>query len=554
MGKERKSVFEKYVKERAEEERRERRNKLKVIKDGYQSLMDEANLTPKSSFSDFVARFAKDERFKAVEKQREREQFFQEFVGEMRKKEKEEKAKEKDKQRKDFLELLKDEKAGVDRNSRWTDVKQLIENDERFQAVDSSTRREDWFRDYVRELEREHKVKEREKEREMEKEKVKEKKDKKDRSRSRDRSRDDKKEKKRSRSRDRSRDRSRGRSRERSRRDKSRDKSRDKRSKSRDKSKERGSKEKESKKSKKEKKEKKNKKEKEKHHDDSEGEKEKEDKEDKEKEDKEKKENGEENGAEEGERNEEESEREKKAMEAIRKREEEVKGQLAGSLSERDKEREIHKHDEAVQHFNALLVDLIRTADLSWKDAKKVMRKDQRWDLVEALEREEKERLYDAHVDVLNKKKKASYHELLGECSEVTLTASWKDVKKAIKDDPRFEKFSSSDRRREREFLDYQREKVSAAKGELKALLMETKSITYKTKESLNAGDTSVKDIEEILSNDQRYLSLDFLGDERRELVMRYITDLSDRGAPPPPTASEPTRSGLSKSGGWAPV
>ena len=52
-------------------------------------------------------------------------------------------------------------------------------------------------------------------------------------------------------------------------------------------------------------------------------------------------------------------ERVKRAEEAIRKREEEVKQTLAGSLSERDKEREIHKHDEAVQHFNALLVDLV---------------------------------------------------------------------------------------------------------------------------------------------------------------------------------------------------
>ena len=88
----------------------------------------------------------------------------------------------------------------------------------------------------------------------------------------------------------------------------------------------------------------------------------------------------------------------------------------------------------------------IRTADLSWRDAKRVLRKDQRWDLVETLEREEKEKLYEAHVEILNKKKKASFRELLDECTEMTLTSSWKDVKKNIKNDPRFEKFSSSDR------------------------------------------------------------------------------------------------------------
>ena len=54
--------------------------------------------------------------------------------------------------------------------------------------------------------------------------------------------------------------------------------------------------------------------------------------------------------------------------------------------------------------------------------------------------------MYEAHVEVLNKKKKASFRELLDECTEMTLTSGWKDVKKNIKNDPRFEKFSSSDR------------------------------------------------------------------------------------------------------------
>jgi transcription elongation regulator 1 len=42
-----------------------------------------------------------------------------------------------------------------------------------------------------------------------------------------------------------------------------------------------------------------------------------------------------------------------------RKREEEVQRSLSSSLRERDKEREQHKKDEAIQVFNALLVDLV---------------------------------------------------------------------------------------------------------------------------------------------------------------------------------------------------
>lgn len=51
----------------------------------------------------------------------------------------------------DFLKLLK-ETSGIDRNSRWSDVKKKINSDPRYEAVDSSSRREDWFKDYVKNL------------------------------------------------------------------------------------------------------------------------------------------------------------------------------------------------------------------------------------------------------------------------------------------------------------------------------------------------------------------------------------------------------------------
>lgn len=114
-SKERKQVFEKYVKERAEEERREKRNKMKERKDQFQKLLEEAGLHGKyvyvenvffkilfilliflmlfyrSSFSDFAQKHGRDERFKNVEKMRERESLFNEYLLEVRKKEKEEK-------------------------------------------------------------------------------------------------------------------------------------------------------------------------------------------------------------------------------------------------------------------------------------------------------------------------------------------------------------------------------------------------------------------------------------------------------------------------------
>lgn len=49
-SKERKQVFEKYVKERAEEERREKRNKMKERKEQFQKLLEEAGLHGKYAY------------------------------------------------------------------------------------------------------------------------------------------------------------------------------------------------------------------------------------------------------------------------------------------------------------------------------------------------------------------------------------------------------------------------------------------------------------------------------------------------------------------------
>lgn len=50
----------------------------------------------RSSFSDFAAKYAKDDRFKGMEKMREREGLFNEYIVEVRKREKEEKAQKRD--------------------------------------------------------------------------------------------------------------------------------------------------------------------------------------------------------------------------------------------------------------------------------------------------------------------------------------------------------------------------------------------------------------------------------------------------------------------------
>ncbi|CAG5125745.1 unnamed protein product [Candidula unifasciata] len=400
-SRERKQAFELYVKERAEEERREKHRRIKEKKESFRQLLEESKLNGKMSFSDFAAKYGKDERFRGIDKMRDRESMFLDYISELRKREKEEKSVLKERLKSDFLKLLR-EVSGIDRNSRWSEVKKKISSDPRYEAVDSSSRREDWFKDYIKNLDEPNSEDEERRERE----------------------------------------------------------------------------------------------------------------------------------------------RQERIEASIKKREEEVKQSLSSSLRERDKEREQHKKDEAIQHFNALLADLVRNSEVTWRDTRKQLRKDHRWELTDSLEREEKERLFESHIEGLYKRNRGMFHALLNE-TEISLTSTWKEVKKLIREDPRYSKFSSSDRKREKEFTDYMHEKFVNAKADFRELLRETKVITYKTKKIVEENEGHLDDIEKMLENDKRYLILDCVPDERRKILISYVDELDQKGPPPPPTASAPSHRGL---------
>ncbi|KAF8784958.1 Transcription elongation regulator 1 like protein [Argiope bruennichi] len=331
----------------------------------------------------------------------------------IRRKERDERSTQREKSKKGFIELLKEQK-NLDKHSRWNDIKKTLAEDPRYKAVDSSSLREEWFKEYIGICKGTSKDKDKEKEK-----------------------------------------------------DRDRDKDEDGNVKEREKL---------------------------------------------------------------------------ERMEAsIREREKEVQQALSTHLRQRDKERELHKHEEAIQHFKALLTDLVRSPDVSFHEVKKTLRKDHRWDMVGELTREERERVYEEHISVLFRKKKEKFRELLDETPEITLTSSWKEIKRLIKDDPRCSKFSSSDRRCEKEFKEYLKDRLVAAKADFRELLKETKIITYKSKKLIEETD-HLKDIEKVLQNDKRYLVLQCIADERNELLMSYIDTLDRKGPPPPPTASEPAR------------
>eukprot|EP00096_Caligus_rogercresseyi_P010706 TRINITY_DN3996_c0_g1_i5.p1 TRINITY_DN3996_c0_g1~~TRINITY_DN3996_c0_g1_i5.p1 ORF type:complete len:1041 (+),score=429.16 TRINITY_DN3996_c0_g1_i5:114-3236(+) len=504
-SKERKQVFDKYVKERADEERREKKNRLREKREAFKELLKDAKIHGKSSYSDFSGRHGKDERYRGIEKSRERESLFNEFIIDVRRREKEERAAKREVTRKDFFSLLRS-CSSIDRHSYWSDAKKSIDSDLRYKAVDSSSQREDWFMDHIQDLKDEHR-------REKERKRVK-------RSRSRSRSKKrSKKEKKTKRSRSRSKER----------------KGKGSRS-SKEEPKEEGEMTEDE-------------------HDVG-GRRHEEEDYDNDDDVKMEDESRTECPKKEGEPEEEEEtevEREKRLKDervaaSLRKREEEVQKELSGHLHTIDRERETHRHQEALNNFNALLTDLIRHPDYTWKEAKKLMKKDDRYDLCsDNLDKSEREKLFDDHIDYLIAKKRENFRKLLEEkCKDVALgDCHFKDIKKLIKDDPRYAKYSSSERKCEKQFNEYMKDRIAYAKNAFKELLLETKRITDKSLSLVkDKASGHLEEIEEDLKKDRRYLDLECLEDDRLSILMNYLEESEKRGPPPPPTASEPSRRG----------
>ncbi|KAA0720415.1 Transcription elongation regulator 1 [Triplophysa tibetana] len=366
-------VFDQYVKTRAEEERKERKNKLTQAKDDFKKMMEDAKLNIRTTFSEFAAKHVKDPRFKAIEKMKDREAIFTESMIALRKKDKEDSKNKVEKVKQDFFDLLSDHH--VDTTQRWSKVKDKLETDQRYKAVESSAAREELYKQYV---EKQAKTVDAEKEKELE--------------------------------------------------------------------------------------------------------------------------------------------RQARIDASLREREREVQRARSEQTKEIDREREQHKREEATQHFKALMSDMVKSTDATWSETRRSLRKDHRWESSSLLERHEKEKLFEEHVEALTKRKKEYFRLLLDETSMVRLGKN------------------------NREFEDYIKDKYITAKADFRTLLKETKFITYRSRKLIQESDQYFKDIENILQNDKRYLVLDCVPEERRKLITFYIEDLDRRGPPPPPTASEPSR------------
>ena len=228
---------------------------------------------------------------------------------------------------------------------------------------------------------------------------------------------------------------------------------------------------------------------------------------------------------------------------SLREREREVFESRRNQEKAIEDQRSLHKRDEAKLKYKSVLNETVKDTKTSFKTFEKELKLNSEFEeTFYSLSRYERENYFDHHLDHLQNKKCTQYQVCIDECAEINISTPFKKARRYIKHDPRFEGLSSSETKRETEYTKHLQTKLKRFKDEFYQLLRETKLITYKTKSNITSNPKFLLEIQEILKKDLRYLNLECVSEERTDVLLEYIDELSQRGAPPPPTASSPNR------------
>ncbi|GAV56638.1 WW domain-containing protein/FF domain-containing protein [Cephalotus follicularis] len=151
---ERKQAFNEYLGQRKKLEAEERRLRQKKAREEFTKMLEESKeLTSSIKWSKAVTMFENDERFKAVERGRDREDLYDNYIVELERKEKEKAAEE---NRRNIAEFRKFLEACdfIKVNSQWRKIQDRLEDDERCLRLEKIDRLL-IFQDYIRDLEKE---------------------------------------------------------------------------------------------------------------------------------------------------------------------------------------------------------------------------------------------------------------------------------------------------------------------------------------------------------------------------------------------------------------
>lgn len=85
----RKQVFDQFVKSRVKEEYKEKKSKQQKAREEFKQLLEEAKITSRSTFKEFCAHYRSDQRFNALNRKKEQEVLFNQYITSLKKRDKE---------------------------------------------------------------------------------------------------------------------------------------------------------------------------------------------------------------------------------------------------------------------------------------------------------------------------------------------------------------------------------------------------------------------------------------------------------------------------------
>lgn len=151
---ERKQAFNEFLEQKKKQEAEDRHAKQKKVVEDFRKMLEETQeLTASTRWSKAITIFEEDERFKAVERAKDRENLFEDYLVELGNKERAKALEEQKRNRTEYIEYLRSCDF-IKASSQWRKVQDRLEADERCSRLEKIDRLE-IFQEYLRDLEKE---------------------------------------------------------------------------------------------------------------------------------------------------------------------------------------------------------------------------------------------------------------------------------------------------------------------------------------------------------------------------------------------------------------
>ncbi|RKP27813.1 hypothetical protein SYNPS1DRAFT_26545 [Syncephalis pseudoplumigaleata] len=221
------------------------------------------------------------------------------------------------------------------------------------------------------------------------------------------------------------------------------------------------------------------------------------------------------------EREEKERERRRKEEASLRERERMVRRERSQLDREAKNQRAMVDKEDATRLCQTLFIDKIKDHTMTWSDAQPELHRDKRFErCVEVLGLRDMEELYQTHVDTTYRARERAFFDMIEE--QVPLSAEWPEAKEQVMGREPTVQLKLKEDQLAALFTRHHAARVERAKQDLQTLLEKNAFIEFHAREGTLTFDTVV----EVLQEDQQYLQLAFMADERDEIVRRYIEEL----------------------------